>query len=102
MVVITIPATAFLAQFSAEAGRDAWRLVKRFLGELRKAHEEPERSHGRVYLRPNAVTREEWEKSRPHGRMPGWPGSSEDEDQLTIDTLMTDEEFKALFKRDAG
>jgi hypothetical protein len=102
IVLITIPPTAFLAGFSAEAGKDAWKRVKQFMGELREALKEKRGSHGQLYLRANVVTGEEWERSKPHGPMPGWPKPGDDGDQLTIDTLMSDAEFQGLFDSDAA
>ena len=97
IVLITIPPTAFLAGISAEAGKDAWKWLKQFMEELREALREKRGSHGRLYLRPEAVTAEEWERSKPHGPLPGWHKPGGDGDQLTIDTLMSDEELQALF-----
>jgi hypothetical protein len=98
IVLIELVPEAFIGGISAAAGADAWKRLKRLMEELRDALGREEGSHGQLYVRPDVVTRKEWEASKPHGPMPGFPKPGTEHEQLQIDTLWSDDEYQALFE----
>lgn len=85
-VMLDIVPRAFLAGLVGAAGADAWKRVKRLMRELREAFGEPEGSHVQLYLRPDAITKVEFERS---DRKVGPPGFHRDPGGHPEDLLVT-------------
>lgn len=100
IVLIGLPPAAFLQALAAEAGKDAWKAVKRIFGELRYALDEGEDSHGQIYIREGGLTRDEWEASGRKALLPGLPEPGEHPPQIVIDSILPDEAIEALFEID--
>ncbi|HEY0392780.1 MAG TPA: hypothetical protein VGC63_13840 [Solirubrobacterales bacterium] len=68
--------------------------------ELREAFGAREGSHIQLYLRPDVVTKAEWEDSDRKFGPPGFHHSNEHRpEELLVDSLMSDEELKAIVDR---
>jgi hypothetical protein len=96
-VMLDLAPKAFLAGLAGAAGADAWKRVKRLMRELREAFGEPERSHVQLYLRPDAITKVEFERSHRKVGPPGFhrnPGCHPEE--LLVTTLMSDDDLRRI------
>lgn len=98
IVLLEIGPKAFIGGIAGAAGVDAWRRLKGLMGQLREALGQPEGSHGQLYIRPDVVSDEEWEASQRQGPMPGSPKPGTERDELIIDTLWTDDDYRAVFE----
>lgn len=99
-VMLDIGPKTFFGGLVGAAGVDAWRRLKALMVELREAFGAPEGSHLQLYLRPDAVTKEEWEASGRRLGPPGFHRSNEHHpEELLVDSLMSDEELKAMVDR---
>ena len=99
-VMLDIGPKTFFGGLIGAAGVDAWRRLKVLMGELRKAFGATEGSHIQLYLRPDAVTKAEWEESDRELGPPGFHRNNEHHpEELLVDSLMSDEELKAMVDR---
>jgi hypothetical protein len=99
-VMLDIGPKTFFGGLVGAAGVDAWKRLKVLMAELREAFGAREGSHIQLYLRPDAVTKAEWESSDRKIGPPGFHRSNEHHpDELLVDSLMSDEELKAMVDR---
>jgi hypothetical protein len=100
IVLLELGPKAFVSGILGAAGVDAWKRLKTLMGELREALGQPKGSHGQLYVRPDVVSDEEWEASARKGPMPGSPKQGTEQEQLQIDTLWSDDDYRAVFEKD--
>ena len=99
-VMLDIGPKTFFGGLVGAAGVDAWRRLKVLMVELREAFGAREGSHIQLYLRPDVVTKAEWEASDRKLGPPGFHRSNEHRpEELMVDSLMSDEELKAIVDR---
>jgi hypothetical protein len=101
VIVIQASVAIFLEPFLRPVADGAAERLKRFFYEV---HERTrwgrEARLKQIYLRPDAVTVEEWEGSGRRGRLPGWRHEELDEPALVMSSLMSDEAWEALAELD--
>lgn len=99
-VMLDIGPKTFFGGLVGAAGVDAWRRLKVLMVDLREAFGAREGSHVQLYLRPDAVTKAEWEASDRKLGPPGFHRSNEHHpEELMVDSLMSDEELKTVVDR---
>jgi hypothetical protein len=99
-VMLDIGPKTFFGGLIGAAGVDAWKRLRVLMGELREAFGAAEESHLQLYLRPDALTKAEWEDSDRKLSPPGFHRSNEHHpEELLVDSLMSDEELKAVVDR---
>jgi hypothetical protein len=100
VVMLDIGPKTFFGALVGAAGVDAWKRLKILMVELREAFGALEGSHIQLYLRPDAVTKAEWEASDRKLGPPGFRRSNEHRsEELMVDSLISDEELKAMVDR---
>lgn len=92
--------STFLAPFLAPFAQDAHDRLKKFFKDMRDAHNDELAHLRQTYIRPDAVSADEWERTKPHGRMPGWRTEGAIEKELILTDRMPDEAWEALLKLD--
>jgi hypothetical protein len=103
VAVIVIQATVpiFLEPFLRPAAEGAAERLKEFFREI---HERTrwgrEARQRQLYIRPEAISAEEWEASGRRGRLPGWRPEDPQEPELVMTSLMPDEAWEALVDLD--
>jgi hypothetical protein len=75
-VMLDIGPKTFFGGLVGAAGVDAWKRLKALMVELREAFGAPEGPHLQLYLRPDAVTKAEWEESNHELGPPGFHRSN--------------------------
>ena len=99
-VMLDIGPKTFFGGLVGAAGVDAWKRLKVLMVELREAFGARDGFHVQLYLRPDAVTRAEWEASNRKLGPPGFHRSNERHpEELVVDSLMSDDELKAMVDR---
>jgi hypothetical protein len=100
MVMLDLGPKAFFGGLVGAAGVDGWRRLKVLMGELQEAFGRGRDSHVQLYLRPDAVTKAEWEASGRKVRPPGFHRSNRDQpEELVVDSLMSDDEYRVMIDR---
>lgn len=94
MLLIDLGPKAFVLGLMGAAGVEGWREIKSLFESLRKALGQSEGSHGQIYVRPDAVTRAEWEAVGRTGPMPGWDRPGREHEGAMFSTRMTDAELR--------
>jgi len=101
IIVIQVSVGIFLQPFLQPIADGAADRLKRFFWELHeKTRWGREARLRQIYIRPDAVGDEEWERSGRRGRMPGWRKESPTEPEIVLSSLMPDEAWEALAKLD--
>jgi len=91
----------FLEPFLRPVADGAAGRLKRFFYEVQgKTRWGREARLKQIYIRPDAVTSEEWESSGRRGRLPGWRQEEPDEPALVMSSLMPEEAWEALAELD--
>lgn len=98
-VMLDIAPKAFLAGLVGAAGADAWKRVKRLLRELREAFDKPEDSHVQLYLRPDAITKVEFDRRDHKVDPPGFHGDPGNHpEDLLVTSLMSDDDLRRIIE----
>jgi hypothetical protein len=99
-VMLDIGPKTFFGGLVGAAGVDAWKRLKALMRELREAFGAPEGSHLQLYLRPDAVTKAEWEDSDRKLGPPGFHRRNDHHpEELLVDSLMSDEDLRSMVDR---
>jgi hypothetical protein len=97
VIVISSTLPIFLEPFLRPVADGAAERLKRLFCELHeKTRWGREARIRQIYVRPDAVTVEEWERSGRRGRLPGWRHENPPEAELVLSSLMPDEAWEAL------
>ncbi len=96
IIVIQIAVPTLLAPFV----QDGYDRLKRFFVDMHDARNDRRAHRRQTYIRPDAVTREEWEQTKPYGRMPGWRTEGATETELVLTDRISDEAWKTLLELD--
>jgi len=103
VIVIQAAVPIFLEPFLRPVAEGAADRLKEFFREL---HERTrwgrETRQQQLYIRPDAVSAEEWEVSGRRGRLPGWRHEDPQEPEWGMTSLMPDEAWEALADLDPG
>lgn len=101
VIVISTTLPIFLEPFLRPVADGAARRLRRFFWEL---HEKTRWGRDarlrQIYIRPDAVTVEEWERSERKGRLPGWRHENPEEPELVMSSLMPENAWEALAELD--
>jgi hypothetical protein len=101
VIVISTTLPIFLEPFLRPVADGAAERLRRFFWELHeKTRWGREARLRQIYIRPDAVTVEEWDRSEQKGRLPGWPNEDPDGPELVMSSLMPDEAWEALAELD--
>ena len=100
LIVVQTSVSTFLSVFLTPVAEGATDRLKRFFSEMHDARDDTDAHLRQIYIRPDAVTPEDWERTRPHGRLPGWPKARPTEPSITLSDSMSDEAWAAVFDVD--
>jgi hypothetical protein len=101
VIVIQAAVPIFLEPFLRPVADGAAERFKRFFWELHEGTRWGREARIRqIYVRPDAVTSEEWERSGRRGRLPGWRHEDPQQPELVMTSLMPDEAWEALAELD--
>lgn len=101
VIVIQAAVPIFLEPFLRPVADGAAERFKRFFWELHEGTRWGREARIRqIYVRPDAVTSEEWERSGRRGRLPGWRREDPQQPELVMTSLMPDEAWEALAELD--
>jgi len=95
LVMLVVLAVPFLNGFGGEAGKDAWQALKRLVADLHKAR--ARESWGQVVIRPGVIGEDEADGKVT---LPGFPIPKNPNVEITLDSRMPDEAYRALFDLD--
>ncbi len=98
MILLQIPLDVFLTTLLQPIATGARDRLLRLFQDLRRARDEDLATHGQLYIRPGAVSEEEWEARNRQGPMPGFRKEGDRQPEIMIDSLHLDEAaIDALF-----
>lgn len=101
VVVIQVALPIFLQPFLQPVADGAAERLKEFFRDLHRQTDWGRESlQQQVFIRPDAISHEEWVQSRGRGRMPGWREEDPTEPELVLTSLMPDEAWEALAELD--
>jgi hypothetical protein len=101
MVLLQVPLDVFLTTLLQPAATGAQERLIRLFQDLRRARDEDPASHGQLYIRPGAVSEEEWEARDRQGPMPGFRKEGDRQPEAMFDSLNLEEAaVDALFEVD--
>jgi hypothetical protein len=108
LVLIAMPVTAFLTAIASEAGKDAWTRLKKLFEDLaaargggrrqRSSREGSRPRFGQLVVRPNVVTRPDFEPVERGAVLMGWIPSGDTSTELSLATDLPDDAFRKLFE----
>ena len=99
-VMLDIGPKVFFSGLVGAAGVDGWKRLKVLIRELREGFGADEDAHLQIYLRPDAITKAEWEASERKIGPPGFHRSTDPHaEELLVDSLMSDKELKVMVGR---
>ena len=100
VIVIQTAVSTFLAPFLTPLAQNAHDRLKEFFRDMHDARNDKQAHLRQTYVRPDVMTSEDWERAKPHGRMPGWRREGANEPELVLTDLMPDEAWAALLVLD--
>jgi hypothetical protein len=98
LVLIAIPPAAFLQAFFSEAGKDAWKRLKRLLEDLKVARGGGAAGSGQIILRRHRPIPDDIEPDQRVAVLMGWIGPRDTETELILSPDMPDEALRTLFE----